>query len=40
MVDSPFPYFTSGKVVQGFGRGSKQLGCPTGKVSLSKDKKI
>ncbi len=24
-----FPYFTSGKVVHGFGRGSKQLGIPT-----------
>lgn len=23
------PYFTKGEVVQGFGRGSKQLGCPT-----------
>ncbi|XP_077294678.1 riboflavin kinase [Arctopsyche grandis] len=23
------PYFTAGRVVEGFGRGSKQLGCPT-----------
>lgn len=26
-----FPYFTQGIVVKGFGRGSKQLGIPTGK---------
>lgn len=24
------PYFVSGEVVKGFGRGSKQLGIPTG----------
>jgi hypothetical protein len=30
MTDSPFPYFASGTVVHGFGRGSKELGCPTG----------
>ena len=30
MTSSPFPYFTSGTVVHGFGRGSKKLGCPTG----------
>lgn len=24
-----FPYFTHGKVIAGFGRGSKELGCPT-----------
>ena len=27
-----FPYFTKGIVVKGFGRGSKELGIPTGKV--------
>lgn len=26
---SRFPYFVVGKVTKGFGRGSKQLGCPT-----------
>lgn len=26
------PYFVSGEVVAGFGRGSKQLGIPTGMV--------
>jgi len=25
-----FPYFTQGEVVKGFGRGSKELGIPTG----------
>ncbi|CAF2369765.1 unnamed protein product [Rotaria sp. Silwood2] len=29
MTDSPFPYFTLGTIVHGFGRGSKELGCPT-----------
>lgn len=28
------PYFLRGKVVKGFGRGSKQLGCPTGSFLL------
>ena len=27
------PYYTTGKVVKGFGRGSKALGCPTGRYS-------
>lgn len=25
-----YPYYFHGKVVSGFGRGAKQLGCPTG----------
>ena len=29
-VSSHFPYFASGLVVKGFGRGSKELGIPTG----------
>jgi len=28
------PYFTEGIVVKGFGRGSKELGIPTGKSNL------
>lgn len=28
-IDLKFPYFASGEVVKGFGRGSKQLGIPT-----------
>ena len=30
------PYYTQGEVVQGFGRGSKQLGIPTGELKLSR----
>ena len=30
---SCLPYFTRGEVVAGFGRGSKQLGIPTGETS-------
>lgn len=29
MPKSPFPYFLIGTIVRGFGRGSKELGCPT-----------
>lgn len=28
--DSALPYFVCGEVVKGFGRGSKELGIPTG----------
>lgn len=31
-VFNNLPYFVSGVIVQGFGRGSKQLGIPTGKL--------
>lgn len=27
---SCLPYFCTGEIVKGFGRGSKELGCPTG----------
>lgn len=30
----PFPIIISGKVQHGFGRGGKDLGCPTGEPSL------
>lgn len=30
MATSLFPYFCHGEVVKGFGRGSKELGIPTG----------
>jgi FAD synthase len=30
MTMKGLPYFTAGKVVEGFGRGSKDLGIPTG----------
>jgi riboflavin kinase len=29
---APYPISVSGRVVKGFGRGSKELGIPTGKV--------
>ena len=28
--NSYLPYYAAGKVIAGFGRGSKALGCPTG----------
>ena len=28
--ENPFPIYLSGKVQKGFGRGGKDLGCPTG----------
>ena len=30
IVEPPFPIFLSGAVQKGFGRGGKDLGCPTG----------
>jgi len=33
--ESPYPITMKGAVVQGFGRGSKELGIPTGKESLT-----
>jgi hypothetical protein len=30
IVEPPFPIFLSGAVQRGFGRGGKDLGCPTG----------
>lgn len=32
MSSSVLPLFIQGEVVKGFGRGSKELGCPTGKL--------
>ena len=32
LLASCFPYFCRGEVVKGFGRGSKELGIPTGKL--------
>ena len=29
-MKSALPYFTRGTIVRGFGRGSRELGCPTG----------
>jgi len=34
-IKSLLPYFVRGIVVKGFGRGSKQLGCPTGSFQIS-----
>lgn len=33
-VDPPFPIFLSGAVQKGFGRGGKDLGCPTGEFTV------
>lgn len=30
MANKCLPHFCSGPIVKGFGRGSKELGCPTG----------
>jgi len=32
-----FPYYVEGEVVKGFGRGSKELGIPTGNIHLYPD---
>lgn len=34
MVTSCLPYFCRGEVVKGFGRGSKELGIPTGEFNV------
>jgi FAD synthase len=34
MATKGLPYFTVGKVIKGFGRGSKELGIPTGALNL------
>lgn len=34
-LEAPYPISVSGTVVKGFGRGSKELGIPTGKVALN-----
>jgi hypothetical protein len=33
-LQPPFPVFLKGKVIKGFGRGSKELGIPTGTARL------
>jgi riboflavin kinase len=35
-VEPPFPIFLSGAVQRGFGRGGKDLGCPTGEFAWSR----
>ena len=35
-TQSYLPYFTQGTVVQGFGRGSKELGIPTGELEIAR----
>ena len=34
-VEPPFPIFLSGAVQRGFGRGGKDLGCPTGEFGMA-----
>lgn len=36
-IASKLPYFTQGEVVKGFGRGSKDLGIPTGNFEIFGD---
>ncbi len=36
-VEPPFPIFLSGAVQKGFGRGGKDLGCPTGELLVPVD---
>lgn len=40
MVSSNLPLFLEGTVVKGFGRGSKELGCPTANYELEVVKKL
>ncbi|CAM4769354.1 unnamed protein product [Rotaria magnacalcarata] len=35
MIKFPFPYLTTGTIVHGFGRGSKELNCPTANLDAS-----
>lgn len=35
-LKNSFPHFAAGPVVKGFGRGSKELGIPTGETSFAK----
>jgi hypothetical protein len=39
MCDRALPHFASGSVVKGFGRGSKELGIPTG-IPPSRDESV
>lgn len=34
MANGVLPYFCVGPIIKGFGRGSKELGCPTGKIEI------
>jgi riboflavin kinase len=34
-IEAPYPISVSGTVVKGFGRGSKELGIPTGSVVVA-----
>lgn len=35
MANKYLPYYMNGEIVKGFGRGSKELGCPTGMLSVT-----
>lgn len=35
LVNTPYPVMLKATVVKGFGRGSKELGIPTGKLTLN-----
>lgn len=40
MANKIAPYFALGEIVKGFGRGSKELGCPTGMCKFNGKTKI